>query len=60
VQDARVRPSARAEPTAEEGDAGRLACATDPAWRPEDNLVGEHGGEPVEIMGVEGLGLLFS
>src|SRR5262249_43019654 len=48
-----------AEPTAEEPDAGCLACAAQPAWCPEDDLVREHAGKSIEVMGIKGLGSLI-
>src|SRR6516164_2208847 len=50
-----VRVGERAEPAREELGAGRLAPAADPAGRLEDDVVGQHAGEPVDVMGVERL-----
>ena len=43
------------EPVGEELRAGRLSLAVDPAWCAENGVVGEHAGEPVDVVGVEGL-----
>src|SRR6516225_9998186 len=47
------------EPAGEELSAGRLSLAGDPAWRAVGNVVGEHAGEPVDVMSVECVGALL-
>src|SRR5262245_47973037 len=49
--DMRIRKGG--EPAAEERCAGLLSVAAYPAWRPEDDIVGEHLREPVNVVGVE-------
>src|SRR5262249_2492772 len=41
------------KPVAEELGAGRLSLAAHPSWRREDDIVCEHLGEPVDVMGIE-------
>ncbi len=49
-----VRVGERAEPAGEELRTGRLSVPAHPAWRGEDHIVGEHAGEPVDVVGVKG------
>jgi len=48
-----------AEPAGEELGTGRLSLAADTARRVVGNVVGEHAGEPVDVMGVKGVGALL-
>src|SRR5689334_14462442 len=42
------------QPAAEELGASRLSLAAHAAWCLEHDVVGEHLGEPVDVVGVEG------
>jgi hypothetical protein len=53
VPDLDVRVGEGLEPAAVELDAGRLALAASPARRREDDVVGEHLREPVDVVSVE-------
>jgi len=50
-----VRIGEGAEPGREEPRAGRLALAAYPAGRMEDDIIGQHAAEPVDVVGVKRL-----
>ena len=58
IMDLDVRVGEGVKPAAEELGTGRLSCAGHPAWRPQDDVVGERVGKAGEVMGIEGFRLL--
>src|SRR5215469_9019771 len=54
-----MRVGEGADPAGEKLGTGRLSLAADPARRVVGDVVGEHAGEPVDVMGVKGLRALL-
>ena len=47
------------QPAAEELNTGRFSSTGHPAWRPEDQVVGERDGEAINVMRIEGVRVLL-